>query len=67
MTKFNLKEKLVLAGPLHDIKDQVKRGKFMGFSINLQNPLKKTKKLVFRNGETHIQNAETHLENAESP
>ena len=38
----------------------------MIFSINLQNSLKKTKKLLFRNAETGFQNAEIRFQNAET-
>ena len=37
------------------------------FSPTLQDTLKKTKKLLFRKGETRFQNAETRFQNAETP
>ena len=70
ITKFDLKEKFAWYDPFWAFLLSKFRGKgenLQFFSINLQDPLKKTNKLLFRNGETRFQNAETRFENAETP
>ena len=69
--EFNLKEKFAWDGPFTSFLVSTFGGKggkmWFLYSTNQQDSLKKRKKLLFRNVETHFQNAETRLLNAETP